>query len=63
MARRLLPALALLLCAGAFAQDADRKALDLGQKTWSTNCAACHFVPTPAVPIDRMWLGMLKTTT
>ncbi len=62
MPRRLLPAL-LLLSAMVSAQDADRKALDLGQKTWSTNCAACHFVPTPAVPSDRMWLGMLKTTT
>ena len=55
--------LVLLIAVAASAQDENKKALDLGQRTWSTNCAACHFVPTPSVPSDRMWIGMLQTTS
>ncbi|MBI3098977.1 MAG: hypothetical protein HYY93_12160 [Planctomycetes bacterium] len=34
-----------------------------GAKLWEANCAACHFVPDPAIRFDRIWLEMLQTTS
>ncbi|GEM_PF-6984424 len=53
--------IAVLVGSQAFAED--RSPIELGKKTWAGNCAACHYVPDAALRYDRMWLGMIASTT
>ena len=37
--------------------------IEAGRSLWGENCVSCHFVPDRSLAFDRVWLGMLQTTS
>lgn len=37
--------------------------IEAGRSLWGENCVSCHFVPDRSLAFDRVWLGMLRTTS